>query len=308
MNRNTTISYFKNIKIIIVFLFIFATSCENHTGHYSVGVPIALDPVKTELSLQEQQKIVSDPESIGLISPFEVNRGHFRSSNQSQSMKIAKNFTSPKKKDAENPSLSSLTSNNVLDATSIVTINPEPLYKGLVMDGFTSLESFSAHKVNIRENFDYSTLTKGNQGSLYKIKFNISVNPLRQDYWTYIWRVFEFYNGNGFRNYTKDYHAEISFEICNKDAEVVLVQPVNEGLNSYEMALMQTSSQFTAGGVWHFLSGELDFAERHREQLVQQLKHPIIRGAVDSVKKFHFTISPRIYITERFFRIPFFMS
>ncbi len=281
------------------------TSCadiakNSNKGYFGVGVPIALSPAKTKASLIAQQEIVTKEASLETINPFETNQGHLRSSNQSQRAKIA---FSPAGSGV--PTVGNVTQNPAESATAIITpIQPE--YRGLVMDGFTSLESYSAHKIDINEDFDLKVIRKGEEGDIYKVKFNISVNPLRQNYWSYIWRWLDFYNG--FLNYTKDYHAEIVFEILNRDGKVVLVQPVNEGVNTFEMALMQKTSQLAGGATWQSVAAEIDLAERHREQFTQQRKNPILRGIVDSDTKFHFTISPRQYVAERTFRIPFFMS
>jgi hypothetical protein len=287
------------------------TSCadiekSSNKGYFGVGVPIALSPAKTKASLITQQEIVTKEASLETINPFETNQGHLRSSNQSQRAKIA---FSPAGSGV--PTVGNVTQNPAESATAIITpIQPE--YRGLVMDGFTSLESYSAHKTDINEDFDLEVIRKGEVGDIYKVKFNISVNPLRQNYWSYIWRWLDFYNG--FLNYTKDYHAEIDFEILPGHpghpgrGEVVLVQPVNEGVNTFEMALMQKTSQLAGGATWQGVAAEIDLAERHREQFTQQRKNPILRGIVDSDTKFHFTISPRQYVAERTFRIPFFMS
>ena len=299
-----TISPRFSLKLVLLLAIPFAiTSCNiaknSNKGYFGVGAPIALSPDKTEASLKAQQEIVTKEASLETINPFETNQGYLRSSNQSQRAKLN---LSPA---GGVPAVGNVTQNPAESATAIITPT-QPEYKGLVMDGFTSLESFSAHKIDINEDFDIKILKKGEEGDIYKVKFNISVNPLRQNYLSYVWRWLDFYNG--FLNYTKDYHAEIAFEILNEVGEVVLVQPVNEGVNTLEMALMQQTSQLAGGATWQGVAAEIDLAERHREQFTQQRKNPILRGIVDSNSKFHFTISPRHYVAERTFRIPFFMS
>lgn len=304
------IVYKSNVNLIFL-LFVITltlTSCagirgNSKKGYFGIGSPVALSPEKTKESLNKQMTDVSDKESLKNISPFKTNQGHFRSSNLAQKGKIS---LMPEGGDIA-ASTSNVDQSAAENATPIITINAPSEYSGLVMDGFTSLESYSAHKTDISEDFDIEIMNRGEKGDIYKIKFDLSVNPLRQNYWSYLWRWLDF--SNGFLNFTKDYHAVIDFELSDPDAaEVVLVQPVNEGINSFEMALMQQTSQLASGATWQGVAAAIDLAERHREQFAQQRKNPILRGIVDSKSKFHFTISPRQYINQRIFRIPFFMS
>ncbi|NOQ76509.1 MAG: hypothetical protein GQ475_01700 [Methylococcaceae bacterium] len=289
-----------NLKFVLLLFAMTLTiaSCATHKGYFGIGSPVALSPTKTKGSLSHQKDIVSNPETLQNISFFAVNEGHLRSSSLSQRAKIS---ASP----AGEVAPTSNVDQEVENATEISeTIQPE--YHALVMDGFTNLESYSAHETDISEDFDIDIMKKGEDGTIYKVKFDLSINPLRQDYWTYIWRGFDFFNG--LKNYTKDYLAEIDFTLKDPKAKVVLVQPVNEGANSFEMTLMQKTSQLAGGGTFQGVAAELDLAERHREQLTQQRKNPILRGTVDSDITFHYTISPRQYVAQRTFRIPFFMS
>jgi len=292
-----------NLKLLVLQLaMVLSIASCTHKGYFGVGAPIALSPTKTIDSLNEQKDTVSDESGISVISPFAVNAGHLRSSNLSQRAKIA---FSPGANVAA-PSTSSINQEKVENATAFAGTAQPAKYSGLVMDGFTSLESYSAHKMDIKEDFDIDIIKKGEEGNIYKIKFDLSVNPLRQDYWTYIWRWLDLVNG--LKNYTKDYHAQIDFILKDPNVKVVLVQPVNEGVNTFEMALMQKTSQLAGGATWQGVAAEIDLAERHREQFTQQRKNPILRGVIDSDSTFRYTISPRQYVAQRTFRIPFFMS
>jgi len=290
-----------NLKFVLLLFAMTLTiaSCATHKGYFGIGSPVALSPIKTKSSLSDQKDIVSSTERLKYISFFAVNEGHLRSSNLSQRAKIS---ASPAGEVASTSNVGQEKVENVTEISETV----QPKYEALVMDGFTSLESYSAHETDISEDFDIDIMKRGEDGTIYKVKFDLSINPLRQDYWTYIWRGFDFFNG--LKNYTKDYLAEIDFTLKDPKAKVVLVQPVNEGVNSFEMTLMQKTSQLAGGGTFQGVAAELDLAERHREQLTQQRKNPILRGTVDSDEKFHYTISPRQYVAQRTFRIPFFMS
>ena len=155
------------------------------------------------------------------------------------------------------------------------------------------------------------------------IKFDLWIEPVRQNYVSYIWRwIPEIFSEHGFRNYTKDYHAQISFTLkdCSKEknedgecpdhenATVVLVQPANEGINSFDMRLLQDTSQFAMLGSWLSIAAGIDLSERHKEQLVQQRKDPVLRGIITSDSKFRFLVSPRTHVEQRTFRIPFLMN
>jgi len=297
-----------NKSNLIFLLLLLATtlttvSCVRHSGSFEIGRPMALSPAKTANSLKSQQGSVTDKVALASINPFKINQGHFFSSNLSQKGKIAIAPTGP---DASNPSTGDVSQQDFKSAEPIVKVSA-PDFSGLVGDGFTNLESFSAHKIDVAEDFDIdSIVTDGEEGELFKLKFDIWVEPEHQDYLTYIWRWV-----TGFQNYTKDYHAEFLFSIKGPPkgtAEVILVQPVHEGINSYEMALLQKTSQLAVGGGWQAIAAELDLAERHREQLIQQRKNPIIRGVIGPESTFRYIISPRQYVTQRSFRIPFLMS
>lgn len=211
----------------------------------------------------------------------------------------------------------------ISDPSQIIAISAPQKFSGLVVDGFTSLESYSAHKVNTSEKFDSNMMGLEASDEIFKIKFDLWIEPVRQNYVSYIWRwIPEIFSEHGFRNYTKDYHAQISFTLKDyskeknedgeypdhKNATVVLVQPANEGINSFDMSLLQDTSQFAMLGSWLSLAAGIDLSERHKEQLVQQRKDPVLRGIITSDSKFRFLVSPRIHVEQRTFRIPFLMS
>lgn len=310
-NKNNKVVYVYipnklNLKFIFLLFSITLTitSCglfETHKGSFGIGVPIALNPSNTKASLDSQKKVVTKQEDVAQINPFGTNQGYFLSSNQSQSGKVT--YAPP------GATAPSAPQKDVSSADEIIPFNEPKDYTGLVMDGFTSLESFSAHKVDMEEDFDYSIMSKVKDGELYKVKFNLWVEPERQDYETYLWRwAPALFSHQGFKNYTKDYHAEIKFTLETTEAEIILVQPVNEGINSREGVLMQQTSQLAGGASWQGIAAEIDLAERHREQFTEQRKNPILRGIVNSPKEFRFIISPRQYVEQRVFRVPFFMS
>ncbi|OAI16154.1 hypothetical protein A1507_12130 [Methylomonas koyamae] len=199
------------------------------------------------------------------------------------------------------------------------------------MDKISTLEAFAAHKQRMK---DLSLLYKDDEKQLYKIGFTLWIEPERQNYWEYFWRWADLYNG--FRNYTKDYHADIKFSLCkDKDctqpadnSQVVRLEPEHEGdiADSYYASMNQ--SQFGLAGTWTEIAANLDYAERLRQADVEQRKHPILRALIETKGNtpdectpedetigkcerngdFHFIISPRQHVEERSLYIPIFMN
>lgn len=308
------------------FLLLIATmtaSCATNRGYFGVGTPTVLSNEKTRLSLSNQQKEVIDTTRLESIDPFTINQGYFLTSNLEKKGRII--VIPPTAPDAQKSSVSTdkvPKEDAISDPSPIITISAPEKFSGLVVDGFTNLESYSAHKVNTSEKFDPNMMGLETSDEIFKIKFDLWIEPVRQNYASYIWRwIPEIFSEHGFRNYTKDYHAQISFTLnCSKEKNeagdcpdetnptVVLVQPANEGINSFDMSLLQDTSQFAILGSWLSIAAGIDLSERHREQLVQQRKDPVIRGIINSNSAFHFLVSPRLHVEQRTFRIPFLMS
>ncbi len=319
---NPNLIGFKLLLPLLLFA-IMTASCTTNRGYFGVGNPTVLDNEKTRLSLSNQQKEVIDATRLQAIDPFAINQTYLLASNIEKKGSVTIITPAPgavkapvAKDDLATPSAAS-------DPTPIITIAGPEKYSGLVVDGFTSLESYSAHKINSSEKLDPNMMGIETHDQIFKIKFDLWIEPVRQNYTSYIWRwIPAIFSEHGFRNYTKDYHAEINFDLgCPKPKntpepkdnnacpyKVVLVQPTHEGINSFNMALQQETSQFALFGSWLGSAAGIDLAERHKEQLVQQRKDPILRGIIDSESEFRFLVSPRIHVEQRTFRIPFLMS
>jgi hypothetical protein len=129
----------------------------------------------------------------------------------------------------------------------------------------------------------------------------------------------------GFRNYTKDYHADVMLSIkqpngCNLNSDpkscikVVRVEPEHEGSISDEYYAAMNQSQLALSGAWQEIAGNVELAERLRQTEIEQRKYPILRSVIESPSAskeeadFHFIVSPRQHVEERTFRIPFMMS
>ncbi|GJL73484.1 MAG: hypothetical protein NMNS01_26830 [Nitrosomonas sp.] len=293
-------------KLLLLTIFVMTASCatHDHTGNFGVGNPKPLSIGKTKESLKEQLKTVKSKQDS--IDPFTLHQEYLRSSNISQRGQL--NMTPGDTV----PTVNNVTQNDVTSDPPIlvVTTPAANTIAGLMVDNYTSLESFAAHKINSAENYDIDVMDKGKGGEIFKIKFDLWVDPARQDYLSYVWRwIPAIFTKRGFQNYTKDYHMETHFSIIDDPtAEIVLVRPTHEGINSYETTFLQKTSQLAGGGTWQGIAAEIDLAERHREQFKEQRKNPILRGIVDNEAEFRFIVSPRQYVAQRTFRIPFFMS
>lgn len=330
----------KLLNLNCLFFLLIATitsSCTTNRGYFGIGNPTVLSNDKTRLSLSNQHREVIDTKRLESIDPFTINQGYFLTSSLEKKGRvhfrpILTSTPDDQKSPAEPVDPSKLPPGiPVSDATSIITISAPEKFSGLVIDGFSNLESYSAHKINTSEKFDPNMMGLEENDEIFKIKFDLWVEPVRQSYLSYIWRwIPEVLSEHGFRNYTKDYHAEINFKlgkVCAEPeneavqnsqlknegkqcdtAKVILVQPANEGINSFDMSLLQDTSQFSMIGSWLSIAAGIDLSERHREQLAQQRKDPILRGLINSETVFRFLISPRIHVEQRTFRIPFLMS
>lgn len=203
--------------------------------------------------------------------------------------------------------------------TSLITDKDVP--NGLLMDKISTLEAFNAHKQRME---DLSLVYQSTEKRLYKVWMTLWIEPERQYAGEYLWRWADF--NHGLRNYTKDYHADIQFELCNDEecnnklkldeATIVRLEPENEGSISDDYFASMSQSQLGFAGTGSEVAGNLDLAERLRQANVEQRKFPILRGLIETsdsddtskTPNFHFIISPRQHVEERTFYIPYLMS
>ncbi|WP_445370720.1 hypothetical protein ACH518_15355 [Methylomonas sp. HW2-6] len=310
------------------------TGCTPSTGTFGLGTPTILPAELSKKSLDEyasymqtRMSVKTKDTDIEDLDPLKTNRVSKIEYAQAVkgSVSASPNATSPISTSGNNEEI--LPKANEV---SIITSNDKP--NGLLMDKISTLEAFAAHKQRMK---DLSFLYKDNQKQLYKIGFTLWIEPERQNYWEYIWRWADLYNG--FRNYTKDYHADIKFRLCKDEkciqpldnSQVVRLEPEHEGdiADSYYASMNQ--SQFGLTGTWTEIAANLDYAERLRQADVEQRKHPILRGIIETKSEndtcakdseiplwskckrdadFHFIISPRQHVEERTFYIPIFMN
>jgi hypothetical protein len=293
------------ISLIMVLL---STSCAVNTGTFGVGNPTALPPKQSLESLknyadylQKRMSLKIKDSGIEQLDPLTTNR--------TTHIEYAKAFKGQIKVAppgaAAPPSVPDNSKDSILPAATDVTETTDKP-SGLLMDKISTLEAFAAHKQRI---FDLSCLYSHPQGfKLYKVFFTLWVEPERQDLWTYLWRWADY---NGFRNYTKDYHADIKFNIFTRGVKVVRLEPEHEGSISDEYYTLMNQSELGISAAWQDVAAKGDLAERLRQAEVEQRKYPILRSVIESSgaeTDFHYIVSPRQHVEERAFRIPLLMS
>lgn len=171
------------------------------------------------------------------------------------------------------------------------------------MDKISTLESFASHKQRFS---DLASLYSPLSGyRLYKVFFTLWIEPQRQELRTYLWR---WATNEGFKNYTKDYHADITFGINTSGASVVRLEPEHEGSISDEYDSLMNRSELGISAQLQNIAAKADLAEQLREAEIEQRKYPILRSTIESGHKYHYIISPRQHVEKRTFAIPFLMN
>ncbi len=287
-------------------------SCATNTGTFGVGRPTALPPKQSMDSLKTYAKylqtrmgIKPKDSEIEDLDPLKTNRTTRIEYAKALNVSIAASPGGPIPPTIPADGNSSLLPS--ITGVSIIEDSDKP--SGLLMDKISTLEAFAAHKQRM---FDLSCLYENSPDKLYKVFFTLWVEPERQDLWTYLWRWADIWHG--FRNYTKDYHADIMFKIKDSgNATVVRLEPEHEGSISDEYYALMNQSQLGLSGAWQEIAAKGDLAERLRQAEVEQRKYPILRSVIESDNTnihadFHYIVSPRQHVEERTFRIPLFMS
>lgn len=286
-----------------------------NTGTFGVGNPTALPPKQSMDSLKEYAKYMQTRMSVKASKDSEIEDLDPLKTNRISRIEYAKAFKGAL---AATPGASTpptapdnATILPVVDKVTLLETSDKP--SGLLMDKISTLEAFAAHKQRMN---DLSCLYEETKDTLYKVLFTIWIEPERQNAWQYAWRWLDLMNG--FKNYTKDYHADIMFNILNgKDSlpiRIVRLEPEHEGSISDEYYSLMSQSQLGLAATWQEIAAKTDLAERLRQAEVEQRKYPIIRSIIETQSDehkqadFHFIISPRQHVEERTFRIPFFMS
>lgn len=310
---NKVISINKNkVKLFVYGTFsILLFGCTTQTGVFSIGHPSALSPSQSLESIKSYAEYMqnrisvkqdknSEIEDLDPLKTNRITRIEYANSLKGSIAASPEGAVPPSAADNEN-------SLPAVDKVTIISDSDKP--SGLLMDNISSLESFAAHRQRI---YDLACQYQNNEQYLYN---TLWIEPERQYLWQYLWRWADF--NDGFKNYTKDYHADIKFKIVdgrNNLIKVVRLEPTNEGSVADEYYSSMSRSQVGFSGIWSELAAKGDLAESLRQANIEQRKYPILRGVINASSDenknfdFHFIVSPRQHVEERTFRIPFLMS
>lgn len=316
-------TYFKTIRsLILITSSALLISCATNYGKIGIGHPIVLTPEQSKKSLECEYKKFMD--KANNIDPLVLNQSLVISENLFNTL-LLKTTSDKTNRVGESAAPTNSSSNTKPEFAALGKDNASLSPNGLLMDQFSTIEAYSTH-LQRKHDTKESLLNLKDNERLYKINFTLNVEPMRQDYWTYLWRWARFDDGF-FRNYTKDYHLDITLKpkaLSSKNScttSVVMVQPANEGSISDDGAVLSKSSKLGASASWQTVSALLDLEENQRQQFVEQRKYPILRSYIESdgatefdttnVSKpasFHYIISPRQHVEQRSLRVPFLMS
>lgn len=178
-----------------------------------------------------------------------------------------------------------------------------------------SLDDVTAKEANIeavRLLYQADTRLLGEDANLYLVRFDVSVDPVRQNYLTYPFRIFNCFarkpgafpgfgiDCTGFQNYTKDYQAVVDFTLpsprTSKESpplEVYAIQPANQSLTTLESFAWANQLGIAGAYANPTTAAQLDYQNRIEEQFAEQRKYPLIRGVVRSPTSFRFYFNPR---------------
>lgn len=291
----------------LLIMALLSASCAVNTGNFGVGNPTAL-PSKQSLEslknyanyLKNRISIKQNGSEIELLDPLTTNR--VTRIEYAKASRIALKTAAPG--DNAIPSVPENSNTSLLpNVTDVKIYEASDKPGGLLMDKISTLEAFAAHKQRF---FDLACLyNQSPTHNFYKVFFTLWVEPERQDLWSYSWRWADYY---GFRNYTKDYHADVTFNTTTPEATVVRLEPGHEGSISDEYYAFMNQSELGISAQWQDIAAKGDLAERLRQAEVEQRKYPVLRSIIESGNKFHYIISPRQHVEERTFSIPFLMN
>ncbi len=191
-------------------------------------------------------------------------------------------------------------------------------FGALVTESLDDYAGKEAEIENLRLLYAADTRIAGRNARLYLVRFDIMLNPSRQNYASYLWRPFDcFHLDNellpqcrGLRNYMEDYQAVVWFDLPTlpgegeqprrrAPVEVYAVQPTNQTLTTLDSMTSARALELAAAAVWNGMAGQGEYETRSEEQFAEQRKFPIIQGIVDSPTRFHFVFNPRRHTVRR---------
>lgn len=151
-------------------------------------------------------------------------------------------------------------------------------------------------------------------GTLYLVRFDVLVDPPRQNRLIYPfmwldctghlpsgWKDFmDLFDCSGFRNYQKDYQAELTFVLPEEaDIEVYAVQPEKQALTRLDSLANATDVGASLAVAQQFAAAQAEYRNRLEEAFAEQRAFPLIQGIIDHEKQFRFVFNPRRTIVRR---------
>lgn len=182
----------------------------------------------------------------------------------------------------------------------------------LVSESIDDLVAKEAEIENVRLLYAADTALAGRNARLYLVRFDIWLNPSRQNFWTYAYRPFDCFQPDqsgipqcrGLRNYTEDFQVMVRFSLPRPSSgpppvEVYAVQPTNQTITALDSMARAQSLQLAASAAWASASGQGEYETRAEEQFAEQRKFPLIQGVIDSPTEFRFMFNPRRHTVRR---------
>lgn len=196
---------------------------------------------------------------------------------------------------------------------------PATGFGALLTESLDDLAAKEAEIESIRLLYAADTTLAGKNARLYMVRFDIMINPSRQNYFTYFWRPFDCFhldNENipqcrGLRNYTEDFQAVVRFDLPTlpidgdsrgrrrAPVEVYAVQPTNQTVTALDSMASAQGMEVAAAAAWNGMTGQGEYETRAEEQFAEQRKYPLIQGIVDNPTRFRFIFNPRRHTVRR---------
>nr|MDJ0788634.1 hypothetical protein [Myxococcota bacterium] len=142
-------------------------------------------------------------------------------------------------------------------------------------------------------------------GSLHLVRFDINVQPPRQNYFFYPviwmdcsghwgWPPTKWFDCSGLRNFQRDYQAEVTFLLPKgHDVKVVALQPEKQALTRLNSLANASDVGVAIAAAAQFATGTAEYRNRREETFAEQRAFPLIEGIIDDEKRFRFIFNPR---------------
>lgn len=290
-----------NLYVIAVVGMMLLAACTARQNGLSIAPPKVYSDAETRKSLTIQRDRVvaaAQQTSVGALQQFSGLR-------QVQQGGLRGGFSGAAGVAMPTPS----TSTSVTLPTLVVT--PAAGFGALITESLDDLAAKEAEIEGLRLLYAGDITLAGENARIYLVRLDIMLNPSRQNYATYPWRLFDclhldndwYPQCRGLRNYTEDFQAVVRFSLptlgkreaadFRAPVEVYAVSPANQTLTALDSMASMQGLELAAAAAWNGLSGQGEYQTRAEEQFAEQRKFPLIQGIIDSPTEFHFIFNPR---------------